>query len=583
MIRTELPIPRAFRALQDAVRSQGISQDEALAFALTWIAAARMVQSGHVPELSKSQDLATEEAWVFVEHAGLPLHGLKWRLTLGAKDSSNLLVMASLVVTELVSDLGNQSWDVLPTLTTTAMSNREFGNGMISSEVAELMLDLLGEPSDSLWIPFDRWGVLAIRALRRGWRVKAASMLGYAESTLPLLLAIEYGQPKTPLLDAEIERDREGRPLTNADFILANPPFGMPVRDTKLAQWDSSDGEKLDRSVRTESWVMHELVNRASQKIVFLLPPNVLFSHGQEQRLREYLLQRGGARNELHSVVALPGGVLSGTNIATALVTLTPGQDNSEVLMADLGLSRRLVSNIDELVRASREIVLGRAKDEKRVCRVSREEIRATETSFTPSRYLLKVTDVGLNAEPLGALYELVRAPVLSRDEEAVERLELGIPELNGWAQIDKLEKIVRVRSRRDLPTLEGGDLVLSIKGAVGRVGIVGAVNPDSVVVSQTCVGLRMKPNGRDKVSPQHLLMYLRSQAGQAQLQSLQAGGVLQHISSQTLLSSFQVPVPQAQERAAVENDYLRLCQLERQIADVQKKMDDLVEIRWTV
>ena len=582
MMRTELPIPRAFRALQDVVYPLRINETEALTFTLTWVAAARMVQAGHVSGLSKPDDLNTEQAWTAVEQAGLPVHGFKRWLAFGGKDSVNLLAKASLAVKELVSDLGNQSWDVLPTLTSAAMSSRRNGEGMLCAEVAELMLDMLGQPVGALWIPFDHWGVLAIRALRRGWRVKAASMLAYVESVLPLLLAIEYGQPSTPMLDAEVERDREGRPLTKADFILATPPFGSPVRDTKLAQWDSSEGNKLEQYVRSEAWAVHELVNRASQKAVFLLPPSILFSRGQEQRLREYLLNRGGECNELQSVVTLPGRALSATHIATALVAMTPGRDNTDVLMVDLGLTRRSLGDIDELVRANREVALGRGQDDERACRVSREDIWATEVSFTPSRYLRKKVEVGPNAEPLEAICNLVRVPMFYREDDAVERLELGIADIGGWNAVHSgLEKVARLHPRRDLPTLQEGDVVLSVKGTIGKACLVGAVQPESVVVSQNCLGLRVKPNRRNLVSPQYLLMYLRSEAGQAQLQSLQDGANTQHISSQTLSSSFLVPVPEAQERAAVENDYLRLCQLEREIADIQQQMKDISLVRW--
>lgn len=124
--------------------------------------------------------------------------------------------------------------------------------------------------------------------------VKSAShALGQVDSALPLLLGIQYGQLNGPRLETEVERDREGRPLTRAAFVLACPPFGMPVHRSRLAQWDSSDGEATERFVRSETWAVRRLVNRASKKAVFLVPPGVLFTRGQEQRLREYLLHRG--------------------------------------------------------------------------------------------------------------------------------------------------------------------------------------------------------------------------------------------------------------------------------------------------
>lgn len=582
MIRTELPIPRAFRALLDAFRHHGIGSN-AITFVLTWLAAARMVLTGNVPGISSLDDLGTEAGWNAVERAGLPLHGVDRWLGADSKSGGSLLAVGKNTVKELVGDLGTQPWDVLPTLSSSILASRE-AEGMVSAEVAELMLDMLGEPEQDVWVPFDRWGTLTVRALRRGWRVKSASMLGQVDSALPLLLAIEYGQLNGPRLETEVERDREGRPLTRAAFVLACPPFGMSVHESRLAQWDSSDGEATDRFVRSETWAVRELVNRASKKAVFLVPPGVLFTRGQEQRLREYLLHRGGECNELRSVVALPSGAVSRTGLGTAVMVLTPDQGNDDILMVDLGLSKRSLSNLDELVRTHRLVALGQAEDPERACRVTRDDIMRNEVSFAPSRYLRKSVEVGPNAVPLEALCEVVRAPILARDEKAVELLELGIPELGGWTCVGHgLEKKARVKGRRDLPTLERGDVVLSIKGSIGKAGVVGDVEPDEVVVSQSCVALRIAPNQRDKVSAEFLLMYLRSEAGKAQLDALQAGATVQHVSPQSLLTSFLLPMPTAEERAAVESDYRSLCQLEQDVERIQKQMTEIAKCRWAL
>lgn len=581
MIRTELPIPRAFHALAEAVRVTGLGYGDSLAFALSWLAAARMVLTGNVPGLKAVDDLGTPEAWKAVAEAGLPVLPVIRLMQTDSEEGMRLMPAGKSAIRELVSELGVQPWDVLPALTASAVTARD-SEGMVRAEVAELMLDVLGTPSGELWVPFDRWGALTVRALRRGWQVKSAQMLGQMDTTLPLLLAIEYGQPKSLHVNSEIERDREGRPLTRAECVLACPPFGLPVHDTRLGQWDSVDEDYVDRFTRSETWALRELVGRTARKAVFLVSPAVLFTLGQEQRLRAYLLHRGGECNELQSVISLPGGAVSGTNVGSALLALTPDQHNNDVLMVDLGLSRRSASNLDELVKESRMTVLGEQEDPARACRVGRADIERNEVSFAPSRYLRKAVDVGPNAVPLGAVCDLLRAPTLSKEESAVELLEMGIPELGDWAPAGLgIDKKVRVRSRRDLPTLQQGDLVLSIKGSTGKTGIVGDVEPKAVVTSQSCVGLRVVSNYRDKVSGEFLLMYLRSAAGQAQLESLQAGATVPHISPQSLLSSFLVPIPEADERAAVEADYRRLCQMERQMAEIQQQMKVVAELRW--
>lgn len=583
MIRTQLPIPRAFVALQHIAQSRAADGWASVAFALTWIAAARMVHSGNVPGVGKVEELAGEAAWERVARAGLAVDALErvsgTRFELGME--RNGLVHASDIVKELAYDMGSQPWDVLPTLSASLKDQRS-AEGMVSPEVAELMLDMLGTPSGSLWIPFDPWGVLTIRALRRGWSVNTAQLLPHYDSSLSRLLAIEYGTVEITSVSSEIERNVEGRPLTRADFVLALPVFGMQVRESRLAQWDSSKDKAVDRYHRSETWAIQELVNRTGIKAVFLVPPAVLFSRGQEERLREHLLERIGGNNELQSIVALPGGAYFSSNVGTAVMTITPGHHNNQVLMVDLGLAKRSSTNVDELVRMFKDVALGLKDDPERACRVTPGKIWATDLSFTPSRYLQKRVDVGPNAVALEDICELLKAPVLSKEEDAIEQIEVGIADTAGWRPIaEGPAKVARIKPRRDLPTLEQGDLVVSIKGTIGKIGLMGDIKLDAMVVSQTCVGLRIKPSRREAVSAEFLLMYLRSPSGQAQLQGLQAGAAIQHISPQTLMNSFLVPLPDALIRLAVKEDYRRLCELEAEKASIEQQMTELCESRW--
>lgn len=590
-MHTELPIPQAFRALQllaqsSAPRLSRVGPADEITFALTWLAAARMVLKGAVPGAASLDDLAMPEGWQVLGKAGLDWAAVNRVMTEG-KTGVAVLAQGVAVVKELVGYVGAQPWDVLPTLTSALMPLR-WGDYIANSRVNELMLDMLGEPEQELWIPFDRWGVLSIQALRRGWRVNAAPMLGpQAESTLSLLLAIEFGLPYSPRLDAEVARDLDGRPLTRAAFVLAQPPFGVSVPDTRLTQWESEGGASA-RFARSETWVVRELLNRVSKKAVFLLPPGVLFTRGQELRLREYLLKSATGHNELSAVVQLPGGALSGTAIPCAVLVATPGQDNSSVLMVDLAQSaqsRRVVGELDELVLANRGIALGLAEDDEKACRVSPADIARTECSFSPPRYLRKAVEVGPHAAPLEGFCEMVRAPALAvRDDVAQERLELGPHEFDSWAPVGTgLEKVARIRNRREIPTLLPGDVVVSIKGSVGKVGLVGDVAPDTVVVSQSCVALRIYPSHRGLVSPEFLLMYLRSEVGQAQLEALKEGAMVQHIGPRSLLESFLLPVPTDAVRAAVEADYQQLCQLEQQVTDIKDQMRAIAGARWGV
>lgn len=228
MIRTELPIPRAFRALLEAVRIAGLSQSDALTFALSWLAAARAWCPGNVPGAASVDDLGTPEGWKAVADASCRCTQSFAGCRLTAKRCMGLLPAGKNAIKELVSDLGTQPWDVLPALTASAIASRD-AEGMVSAEVAELMLDMLEPPAQDLWVPFDRWGTLTVRALRRGWRVKSAPASAGANGLgSPAPVGYRVRQPRTHMLETEVERDRSAA-LTRAACVLACPPFGMSV------------------------------------------------------------------------------------------------------------------------------------------------------------------------------------------------------------------------------------------------------------------------------------------------------------------------------------------------------------------
>lgn len=166
--------------------------------------------------------------------------------------------------------------------------------------------------------------------------------------------------------------------------------------------------------------------------------------------------------------------------------------------------------------------------------------------------------DPGPNAVKLEEICVAVRPPALTKDD-GIEMDEVGIPEIGVWSRIaGPFRKKVRLKSGgNSRPTLQPNDVILSVKGTIGKAGLIGDLVEGTAVVSQSCVVLRMR-RGKDQVQvmPEYLLMYLRSEAGRFQLEGLQVGATMQHVSPATLLGSFRVPLPQMEEQRLVVAEY---------------------------
>jgi type I restriction-modification system DNA methylase subunit len=586
MNKNELPAAHAFIALTESTRVLA-NQPNARRFALTWIAAARMAVMGLLPDLKNLSDLNTLAGWQLVEAAGLPIDAV-YGLFSGPESSANLSLRAKAVsiVEELQAELRDQPWDVLPSL---AMSAKRLGRdyvheGELIESAAELLIELAGAPDGWLWLPFDSSGTMTIRALRKGWKVKAVLMMETLISDLPLLLAIETGKSTHPDIETAVERNPFGHPSTRAQTLIANPPFGMTVRGTRLTQWESPNSTALEKLTRIETWSVHELIDRVNSKAIFFVSPGLLFTKGQEQRLREYLVQHGGERNELEAVITLPGGVLSSyANIASAVLVINKRLETENVRMVDLGVAKRNVAGVEEIVKKGKSLALGLEFDAERARIVTRQDLMNNECIFTPSRYIRQPVDAGPNATALEEFFDVVRPPAVEK-ACGVEACEMGIPDLGNWNHLENPpEKIAMIRAKGSYGhELKKGDVILSVKGTLGKCGIVGSIPGAKLVLSQSCVALRVRgESSRDGITPEYLLMYLRSKVGQAQLASLQVGAGMQHISVGTLLSSFRFPMPNEREHDEVKQAYGKLCTLEKVIADIQRQMSELAGKWW--
>lgn len=559
---------------------------DARLFALTWMAAGRMVSLGYAGTTTSIDQLGEVESWRALQDAGLPADAVDLVIsqrTSAAAHEMGRRAAAAGIMADLYRMLGDHRWDVLPCLVGDGARRGIQMEGTLVPELSALLLDLVGEPDDSeLWIPFDVVGQLTVEALRRGWHVFTASPMPSSSLLSQLLLTIEAGQPQHPKVRNYVERDAAGRPVGRADYALVMPPFGVQVKNSRISMWDPSNGPGFEQFARSESWAIHEFVNRTKKRAVFVAPQGVLFSKGQEQRLREYLLHRGGERNEVEAVISLPPGVFGAAPIAGAVLIINPGAGSDGVYMADLGSGRRSLLEAGDIIEAGYDVALGQASTDKARL-VSRDEIAENEYSFAPSRYLRKVANLGENAVKLGDICTTIRSPTTVKEPGPFEVAEVGLHDLTGWHPINQaIEKSVFLKaSPKNGVLVQPGDIVCSIKGTVGRAALMGgAAQARPTVVSQSCLALR---TSGERVMPKYLLMYLRSPHGQAQLAGLQVGAGVQHVSPSTLLSCLQVPVPSLEIQGVACADFDRLCQLEDQVAHLEEEIAELTRHRWPV
>lgn len=623
MTNKHTPAYRALLELMDVARGLH-SGKNAWLYALTWLAASRLAVRGHLPGATGINDLISASAWDNQPGGAIPTEAreLVWGRGDDSTHESAARTQALGVVTRLLEEYGHHEWDVIdaPWQQSETWRADVSGGFALAPELCDLAFDVLeARTGGVLWIPFDPSGQLVIRAVRKGLRVIAAGPGRRDETHLRLLLAIE-GQ--SSLMESavlfDVPRGEVKRELT-ADFLLAAPPFGMKLQlGTGWRQWEGEDtdaGEanslyqrhgpitqvQIDRS---DSWAIAAFWPRVRERAVFLTSPGVLFAKGQEQRLREHLLMKARA---LRAVAMLPTRQLGPTSLASAMLLLSRAGGERSIRLVDatqMTTDRRSSMRYSRVLDSERigPLVLRQAEDENSARDVSLEEVIDHDFSLLPARYLRPdLPDAGGPRRRLGDLVTVIRAPVVYKDPAATVVQEAGFPELDRWRAVaGPCAKTTAIQPRKlEDAMLRDGDLLLSIKGTLGKSALVGNVptvdhsssaarrdgglvfadiGQAPVVPSQSCIALRLRDNS---VSPVLLFLYLRSDEFKRQIDSLRLGATIAHITPSTLLQEVQVPVPPLERQQDYVRRWSELCDLEASIEDAQQRTEEIRQALW--
>ena len=616
---------RAVLALQELmdVGRQNHNYEDMWLYALTWLAACRLTPADNIGGASGINDLLTRASWDRDIYSAIPAEAkaLIWGSQSDSPSEFTARTHALGVVTKLIEQSDGQAWDVIDAPWQLAGSLRAnfLGGLVLAPELCELLFEgINAKTGDKVWIPFDQTGQLVLRAVRKGLKVVAAGPGRQSQLHLKLLLAIEKtNSPRAVLVDFEVPREENSRYL-NADFLIATPPFGMKLQlGAGWRQWEGVNPDQvggdslyqrhgpitqvqLDRS---DSWAVAAFWPRISKRAIFLVSPSVLFAKGQEHRLRESILMNEGA---LSAVTMLPTRQMSVSNMASAILLLDRGNFKRSVQFTDAtemtieSKSTMKFSRILDLPAVT-SLMNGAREDSKTAFTAGFDDISMQDFNLVPARYLRQ--SLTGPRRPLRDLVKVIRAPVASKDSTALTIQEAGFPELDGWREVSgPFAKTTSINSRKlEESMLKSGDLLLSIKGTLGKSALVGRVptvepsfrqvilkqhgvpvfndiTHSPVVPSQSCIALRVVDHD---ISPMHLFLYLRSDDFKNQIDSLRVGASVAHVTPTTLMQEIMVPIPEKSELDTYSQKYDELCDLEASIEDAQQRTSEIRKGLW--
>ncbi|WP_295537870.1 hypothetical protein [uncultured Pseudacidovorax sp.] len=599
--------------LTELIRSRGQVADP-LRAALAWLVLGRLADQARAPTFNAALDRDPLPSSQLVRGVNAPAV-LQDALTKALTDwHATTSSEAAFLVRQLLDTQPHASWQLQDAVWLAAGRTRHALDGHMGCfdpAVCDLAVASLNlAPGDHVWVPFDTTGQLTSRLAARPVHIWRAGP--YNDHTGLTALVLALGND----LDVFERVNFDAKPVNQGDVLTVNKclvaaPMAMKLSEShpwRQFQGDRHEGralwvqpEELDRS---DAWAIAALWPQVRDRGVFLTSPSLLFAHGQELRLRKSLLM-GQQGNVVEAVGALPNGTMGGASIAPAMIVLDRSANRPSVRLADLGgletedgVKLRLGRDLDA---STAEMLVQPGKQFPSFgVDVALSDIESCDFSLLPQRYLRRVDDLAGERCTLGDLVEqVVRSPVATKDPGGWPVWEIGISRLDQWRPIASgFERSTLITPRKaDEALLREGDLVVSIKGTLGKAGIVGSIpatyseaktsqvahkssrtpvaeeGPQSAaaVAAASCVGLRVD---RHKVLPEYLLLYLRSYDFKRQLEALRVGSTIAHITPAALLSGVQVLMMPLPKQKKLCERYAVLCSDEQRIEDLQLQME---------
>jgi hypothetical protein len=418
------------------------------------------------------------------------------------------------------------------------------------------------------------------------------SLLAYAfQKNLHVFYRNPIDGSSMPIVDEFTQIDRD-TPIPPTEHIIAFPPFGLRTET------------KNGRSLPIETLQLERFPPLASKSYCCVVSDGLLFRETRgEAELRAKLL----ADNTV-SVTSLPMGIWGRTmNVASSLLQLRPGWSetvifrNGRDLPDGLPATARPEAMISQLQRISRGELLPERQQE-----IPHENVLEANSILLPSRYVRSVSERALE----DALAD--RRTIALEDVATIERSKAPVPSKHAPAETDIVAMEItpadivdgevrapakEVRFSADDQkrvagiTVEIGDIVVSIKGAVGIVGkvgmdaLIGAVMEQPWVISQSLAVIRHRKNNFI-ATPNVLAAILTAPWVRERLSNLSGGSVVNTLPI-SALRSLKIPVPEATEIVRIKGEMEQIEAMRTELLALRRNLDerqtDLWEQLWNM
>ena len=429
-------------------------------------------------------------------------------------------------------------------------------------EVFALMAALAPQ-ADSVYLPFDDSALAIFEVTKETQKVTLRPESERIHKLLSRALFVADRQATLQTLSPYSSED-----IPAASLTLIVPPFGVRPGATPIVEMPAIF--ESSHSFTSEELALTGIGVGSRRRVLALVPSGMLFRGGRSRTLREWLVDTLG----LTAVIEFPPRLLLRTSIGCAVLSIEPGRASkqeairfvaadSDRFLEEYRSGRFRLAKWQELAAAT---LTPSAINLEAVADVDKLIIRANEYVLNPSRYKTQDLDrllEGLRTTNLGSLCRIMfPVPIKDTDDDQTSSFfEVLMSDFrpDGTIEFGSKERDLdaATASKARKRELREGDILLGVKGTIGKVALVAEMPDENLLAGQSTVILRLQD--LDRISdPVYLLRYLSLPAVRAFLQSMAGGSAIRFIRAKDL-ANLPVPILSSEQQSQVKETHKQI------------------------
>lgn len=467
-------------------------------------------------------------------------------------------------------------------------SERASATGAFSPSLASFLVSLATvDTPDQIYLPWERSGQLAARCRRR-------NIDCWIESSTPLAVDLVLAQLSGAHSHAH-RNDPVLSPVESESGQLKQFPVSLsilePAQRYSLKDIENDPHDRFPEKTHSNIVLsVRHLLAQTHGKIVVVVPNGLLFNAGAERLLRADLLQK----RMIHTIIGLPDGLFSGSSTANSVLILDTVKPSDSIRFVKIteefteSGSRKCteLANLPQLLRTTRD-----RDNNPMAINVAVSAIARDECNLELGRYLLDEQTRKLSAvlamqhtTKMFDHFEVVRARQHATSAQGVPVREIQAADLPDYGHVlgaskDSLFDLSIPKAQSYF--IQRNDVLICLKGAVGRVGIVKSAPERGAggwVAGQSLAILRARPSAQ--YDPGALMIYLRSPMGQAQLSRLVVGSSIPTLQG-SALKKLEIPTMNIVQRGMAVEALEEEAYVQTEIEALRQKQSKIASALW--